>query len=176
MAEPDRVILNVADVPLIPFGGQGDFAMRFGRVGPALGLRELGCALQIVPPGRRGVPHHVHHVAEELMLILEGSGEYRWGEERLPVGPGDLLGAPAAGRAHQLVNSGTVDLKFLTFSTNPGADVVEYPDSGKVAYRAGVVGGDRTSGSIRAVGRMQETDYWDGEVADIAVPAATGNE
>jgi uncharacterized cupin superfamily protein len=165
MATPDSIIVNLADVPLSESSVRGDFAGRIGRVGALLGLKNLGCALQVVPPGKKAVPHHVHHVAEEMMVILEGAGEYRWGDERFPVGPGDLVSAPAAMRAHQLINTGTTDLKYLTFSTNPGADVVEYPDSGKVAYRAGVVGGDRSTGSIYAVGRMTATDYWDGEIA-----------
>jgi uncharacterized cupin superfamily protein len=165
MTEPTTIILNATDVPLNDFSGGPEFAARIGRVGALLGLKDLGCALQIVPPGKKAVPHHVHHVADEMMVILEGAGEYRWGDERFPVGPGDLVGAPAATRAHQLINTGSADLKYLTFSTNPGADVVEYPDSGKVAYRAGVIGGDRSTGSIYAVGRMAATDYWDGEIA-----------
>ena len=162
---PGAVVLKAADVPLADFSGGGDFALRFGRVGAMLGLKDLGCALQVVPPGKKAFPHHVHHVADEMMVILEGTGEYRWGDERLPVGPGDLIGAPAATRAHQLINTGADDLRYLTFSTNPGADVIEYPDSGKVAYRAGMVGGDRATGSIRAIGRMTPTDYWEGELA-----------
>jgi len=162
---PGAVVLKAADVPLADFSGGGDFALRFGRVGAMLGLKDLGCALQVVPPGKKAFPHHVHHVADEMMVILEGRGEYRWGDERLPVGPGDLIGAPAATRAHQLINTGADDLRYLTFSTNPGADVIEYPDSGKVAYRAGMVGGDRATGSIRAIGRMTPTDYWEGELA-----------
>jgi uncharacterized cupin superfamily protein len=165
MAEPDKLVLSLAEVPLGDFSGGGDFALQIGRVGPLLGLKDLGCALQVVPPGKKAFPHHRHHVAEEMMLILHGTGEYRWGEERLAIQAGDLVGAPAATRAHQIVNTGESDHKYLCFSTNPGADVVEYPDSGKVAYRAGVIGGDRATGSIRAVGRMTPADYWDGEVA-----------
>lgn len=164
MAEPASIVISTADVPLDEFSGGGDFAMRFGRVGPLLGLKELGCALQVVPPGKKALPHHMHHVADEMMVILEGTGEYRWGDEFHAVGPGDLIGAPAATRAHQLVNTGAGDLKYLAFSTNPGADVIEYPDSGKVAYRAGMIGGDRGTGTIRAMGRMTEAGYWDGEV------------
>lgn len=165
MAEPQNIVLSLADVPLADFTGGGDFAARFGRVGPLLGLKDLGCALHVVPPGKKAFPRHVHHVADEMMLILDGTAEYRWGEERFAVTAGDLVGAPAATRAHQLVNTGDTELRYLAFSTNPGADVVEYPDSGKVAYRAGVVGGDRATGSIRAIGRLTPADYWDGEIA-----------
>ena len=163
MAAPEKIVITTADVPMTDFSGVGDFASGFGRVGPLLGLKDLGCAFQVIPPGKKGVPHHIHHVADEMMVILEGVGEYRWGEDRYSVKAGDLVGAPAATRAHQLINTGAVDLKYLTFSTNPSADVVEYPDSGKVGYRAGMVAGDRATGSVRAMGRLVPADYWDGE-------------
>jgi uncharacterized cupin superfamily protein len=164
MADPQQIVVSTADIPLNDFSGGGDFAAHYGRVGPLLGLTDLGCALQVVPPGKKAFPHHVHHCADELMLILEGTGDYRWGEERVAVKAGDLVGAPKAAQAHQLINTGATDLKYLAFSSNPSADVVEYPDSGKVAYRAGMVGGDRATGTTRAIGRMAVTDYWDGEV------------
>jgi uncharacterized cupin superfamily protein len=164
MPDPAKVVISPADIPLDDFSGGGDFALHIGRIGPLLGLTDLGCSMQVVPPGKRAFPHHVHHCADELMLILEGTGEYRWGDERHAVQPGDLVGAPKATRAHQLVNTGDAPLRYLTFSSNPTADVVEYPDSGKVAYRAGMIAGDRGSGTIREIGRMTVTSYWDGEV------------
>jgi len=164
MPEPETIVISTADVPLNDFSGGGDFALQFARVGSMLGLTDLGCALQVVPPGKKAFPHHVHHMVDEMMVILEGTGEYRWGDDRYPVGPGDLIGAPKATRAHQLANTGSTNLKYLTFSNNPSADVCEYPDSGKVAYRAGVIAGDRASGTARAIGRLVVTDYWDGEV------------
>ncbi len=161
---PERIVVATADVPLDELSIGGDFAVHYGRVGPLLGLADLGCALQVVPPGKRAFPHHLHHCADEMMIVLEGTGEYRWGEERHPVGPGDLIGAPKAAQAHQLINTGATPLKYLALSSNPSADVVEYPDSGKVAYRAGMIAGDRGTGTARAIGRMTMTDYWDGEV------------
>ena len=164
MAEPDKIVLKRADLELQELNGGGSFALKLARVGAALGLTKLGCMMQVVPPGKRAFPHHVHHVADEMMLILEGEAEYRWGEEMHRVGPGDMIGAPAGTRAHQLANIGEVDLVYLTFSSNHEADVVEYPDSGKVGFRAGMSGDNHATFSIRAVGRMTETDYWDGEV------------
>lgn len=164
MTEGPTIIVSLADVPLTPLSGGGDFASQIGRVGPLLGLTDLGCAVQVVPPGKRAIPHHVHHMADEMMLIVEGAGEYRWGDERHRVKAGDLVGAPKASHPHQLINTGDADLKYLTFSTNPEADIVEYPDSGKIACRAGMVAGDRSTGSLRTVGRLTPTDYWDGEV------------
>ncbi len=164
MAELEKPVLSRAAIALQAIEGGKDFASQIARVGPLLGLTRLGCALQVVPPGKKAFPHHLHHMADEMMVILEGRGTYRWGEERFPVQAGDMIGAPMASRAHQIENNGEADLVYLTFSNNAEADVVEYPDSGKVGYRAGMAGGDRASGSIRAVGRMTETDYWDGEV------------
>ena len=164
MADLANPVIKPADVKLSDFSGGGDFAMQFGRIGSVLGLTRLACAMQVIPPGKKAFPHHVHHAADEMVFVLEGTGTYRWGEDRFAIGPGDLVGAPMAGRAHQIENTGDADLVCLAFSSNPDADVVEYPDSGKVACIAGMEAGDPNSGSIFAFGRLIQTDYWDGEV------------
>lgn len=160
---PEKIVLRREDIPLntSPFGGQRGGLM--GRVGAMLGLTKLGCMLQVVGPNDGSLPFHVHHVSDEMMVVLEGQGEYRWGDERIAVGPGDMIGAPAGTRAHQLLNTGDTDLVFLSFSSNHEADIVDYPDSGKVHYKAGPAGGAPDSVSVRVIGRVTRADYWDGE-------------
>ena len=50
----------------------------------------------------------MHHVEEEMFVILEGSGRYRFGESIYEVEAGDVLGAPCGGPefAHKLTNTG----------------------------------------------------------------------
>ena len=96
-------------------------------MGPAIGLTGLGCALHVVPPGKRAFPFHAHHVADEMFVILSGEGEYRYGDESFPVRAGDVIGAPAGPRAHRLINTGNAELRYLGISTIGGADIVEYP-------------------------------------------------
>jgi uncharacterized cupin superfamily protein len=85
------------------------------------------------------------------------------GEERLSIRPGDCLAAPAGGAAHQIVNTGSGELRYLGFSNNADFDVVEYPDSGKVSVRAGMKDADPASATFAARGRLTPAEYWDGE-------------
>ncbi|MBU6474079.1 MAG: ATP-binding cassette domain-containing protein, partial [Alphaproteobacteria bacterium] len=48
------------------------------------------------------------------------------------------------------------------FSNNPPADVIEYPDSGKIAARAGATGIDFKDHTLFARGRLTPAEYWDG--------------
>ena len=71
-------------------------------------------------------------------MILEGEGCLRVAGERLPVRAGDVITIPAGPEyPHHLLNTGSVDLKYLSISTQQHPEVCEYPDSGKVgAYPA----------------------------------------
>ncbi len=158
-----KPIVNVADVPLLERGNGDAFAVKWGRVGPALGLSALGCALHVVPPGKKAFPFHRHHVIDELFYVLAGEGEYRWGEERLPVKAGDLVAAPAGTEPHQIINTGVGELRYLGISSAAATEVVDYPDSKKVGVVAGVKGGDFQTATYRGMGRMQPADYFDGE-------------
>ena len=104
--------------------------MSFGAL---LGLSNLGISYGEVPPGKSGCPFHNHHVEEELFVILEGEGQYRFGADRHAVKAGDVLGAPAGGpeTAHCLINTGLTPLKYLSISANARTEICEYPDSGK---------------------------------------------
>jgi len=155
----DRPVINMAEVPLTARGHGERFAVRWGRAGPRLGLTGLGCAVHVVPPGKRAFPFHRHHVMDELFLIVSGEGEYRFGEESFPLRAGDIVGAPAG------TNTGTEELRYLGISSMGGADIVDYPDSGKVALAAGIKNGDFKTATYAGVGRIASADYWDGEGA-----------
>jgi uncharacterized cupin superfamily protein len=159
----DNPILNVADVPMMDRGHGETFAVRWGRVGPQLGLVSLGCAVHVVPLGKKAFPFHRHHVVDELFFILSGEGQYRWGDKTFPVKAGDLVSAPAGSEPHQIINTGSGELRYLGISSTTGTEVVEYPDSGKVGVVSGVKNGDITSATYRGLGRMTKADYWDGE-------------
>ena len=159
----DKVVVNVDDVPLMDRGNGKRFAVKWGRVGPLLGLSRLGCAVHVVPAGKSAFPFHRHHIMDELIFVLAGEGEYRFGEEKHPVRAGDFVGAPAGGKAHQLINTGKSDLRYLGISSLSDVEVVEYPDSGKVGVMAGVKNGNFADASYRQIGRIAATDYFDGE-------------
>ena len=159
----ERTVINVDDVPLVDRGNGKQFAVKWGRVGPLVGLYGLGCAVHIVPPGKKAFPFHRHHVQDELFFVVSGEGEYRFGEKIIPVRRGDIVAAPAGTQAHQLINSGSDDLRYLGISTVGGVDVVDYPDSTKIAVAAGVKNADFKTATYVGLGRIASADYYDGE-------------
>lgn len=166
MTDAVKPVINLADVPLRDTGHGDAFEAKVGSFGRRIGSTGIGVMLHVVPPGKKAFPFHVHHQTHELFVILEGEGTYRFGSESYPVKANDVLAAPPGGPdvAHQLSNTGSVPLRYLGISANPGdGDVVEYPDSGKFAVSSRY---DRATGKsgLRYIGRQETTlDYWDGE-------------
>lgn len=158
-----KPIVNLAELPLTGQARGTRFAAETCALGPMLGLYHLGATLHVVPPGKTAAPFHRHHTADEMFLILSGVAEYRIGDERLPVQAGDCLGAPAGGQAHQIVNTGATPLRYLAFANNTNADVVEYPDSGRIRIDIGATGTHREDATFKAGGRLMPMDYWEGE-------------
>ena len=162
MSEPRRIV-NLADVPLTDAGNGKSFQARIGRIGPMLGLGGLGCTLTIVPPGKRAYPFHRHHVFSEMFYVLSGAGEVRLNERRLPIRAGDLIANPPGAEAHQIINTGSEELRYLAISDIDEVDVIDYPDSGKMGVAAGVKDGNLSTASYKAFGRVTPADYFDGE-------------
>jgi uncharacterized cupin superfamily protein len=162
-----RPIVNIADVPLRDGGNGKQFAAKLGRIGGLIGAQKLGCQLHIVAAGQKAFPRHAHHVNEEMFFVLAGEGTYRVGEETYPIREGDVISAPPgdASTAHQIVNTGAGELRYLGFSTRLDPDVVEYPDSNKFAV-ASMVPPDKglIAAKLIYIGRRETSlDYFDGE-------------
>ncbi len=158
----NKVVVSIHEMDMETQTHGDRYHSKDGFIGDALGLTALGIVITEVDPGKTACPFHVHHVEDELFLILEGTGTYRFGEQEFAVKAGDCLGAPAgdASRAHQLTNTGDVVLKYFAISSRSKIDVCEYPDSGKfmVSSRRG------SSQPFRYIGREASgLDYWDGE-------------
>ena len=166
--EPKSPIINVADVPLERYAHGDKFEVRDGAIAALIGAKLLGYSLLVVPPGKRAYPFHNHHVNEEMFFILEGQGKVRIGERELPIRKGDVIASPPGGRgtAHQIINTSETDeLRYLAVSTMIAAEVVEYPDSDKIAvYVGSAPGEDPSKRTISFRGRLgPAADYWDGE-------------
>jgi uncharacterized cupin superfamily protein len=158
-----EAIVNLDKLPLESDSMGSRFATQYAEIGTALGLNGLGATYYAVPPGKTAMPFHRHHTSDEMFFILSGSGEYRLGDERLPVRAGDCLGAPAAGAAHQLFNTGSEPLRYLALSNNTNAEVIEYPDSGRVRVDVGATGFHRFDGTFKQGGKLAPMSYWEGE-------------
>lgn len=128
----------------------------------SIGARQLGYNLTVLPPGKAQCPFHVHHAEEEMFLILDGEGELRFGEKRYSIRKHDVIACPVGGPevAHQIINTGTTDLRYLALSTLADVEVCEYPDSGKVGVSAGKHG----QMGLRKLFRAESgVDYYDRE-------------
>lgn len=166
-------IVNLSELPLNEVKAGSRFYVGVHDIDRALGLTHLGAMLHVVPAGKTAWPYHRHHGKDELFLILSGTGEYRVGERRLPIKAGDCIGAPAGGEAHQIINSSKGELRYIAFANHAQADVMEYPDSGKIAVVASR-GFDYSAGTVLDIqGRLTPiADYWDGE--DVNGNASVG--
>jgi uncharacterized cupin superfamily protein len=112
------------------------------RVGAQIGARKLGYSFFNVPPGKAAFPYHTHTGNEEMIYILAGDATLRHGTQQLAVSAGTVIACPpGAEYPHQLINTGTEELRYLVVSTMEYPDLSEYPDSNKVgAYATAAVG------------------------------------
>jgi len=167
-------IINIDQIELPPRAphncAPGEAAQRFdarmGEVAARIGARKLGYNITAVPPGKRAFPLHNHRVNEEMFFILEGSGEVRIGGERHAVRRGDFIACPPGGpeTAHQIVNTGTTELKYLAVSTMQYPEICDYPDSGKFLVAEAPRDASGKVHGFRHIGRKEDVrDYWEGE-------------
>ncbi|MCA9647072.1 MAG: cupin domain-containing protein [Polyangiaceae bacterium] len=158
-----KPVINLDEVELEAVEPTGDFAQSYGLVSERIGAKKLGYNLTVVPPGKRACPFHNHHVNEEMFLILEGEGTLRFGDQEYPLKAHDIIACPPGKRdvAHQIINSGSAPLRYLSLSTMDRTEVCEYPDSDKV----GVFVGEWGNMALRKLFKAsQDVDYNDGEV------------
>lgn len=144
------------------------FEAKLAPVAPVIGARKLGYNVTSVPAGKRAFPFHNHHANEEMFFILEGEGMLRFGDAEYPVRKGHFICCPCGGPAvaHQLINTGAGELRYLAVSTMIDTDIFQYPDSGKF----GAVGGRQPGRPLadatftgKFVPEDADVDYWHGE-------------
>ena len=170
-----KPFINVADVAIqtaspakAPRGKNAErYDIRSGEIGNRIGARKLGYNLTVVGPGKTHCPFHSHRAEEEMFFILEGNGELRYGDARYAIRAGDVIACPTGGpeTAHQIINTGEIELRYLAVSNQSEVDICEYPDSGKyLAFADGDTSGAATPRQVRVIGRPADSlDYWDGE-------------
>ncbi len=125
-------VVNLNDVDKVTIGNGANFAANVARLGPLLGMKDLGCSLVELEPGQKGWPYHLHYGIEELFVVIEGEGSLRYNDEMSPIRSGDVIFAPTGdGTAHQIINSSDAPLRYLALSTMVSPEVCYYPDSGK---------------------------------------------
>jgi uncharacterized cupin superfamily protein len=165
---PDRaaelaaaLIRNFNDVPLTRLLRQPLYDSQFARLARGTAAQKLGASFDVLAPGKRSCPYHLHHAQEELFVILEGNGTLRVAGEMLPIKAGDVIFVPPGPEyPHQIINTSDAALKYLSISTMETPEICEYPDSGKYLAEGSLQ--SRTPfGVIDRPG--EKLDYWDGE-------------
>ncbi|AQS86642.1 cupin domain-containing protein [Neoasaia chiangmaiensis] len=165
MTEKASMIVNMhatpevaADVPAAWAHFRRDLTPMMRNAGPGrFGMGRLGMGAVRVPPGHSACPAHTHLQADEIFVVLEGQGLFRYGDRVYDIGPGDCISCPAdTGVAHQIANpvtqDGMGDLVYLAIGAEPPAEVCTYPDSGSL-----VIDGLNRRGFLR------EAPYYEGQ-------------
>ena len=152
-----QLVRNIDEVVLTRFHRPPLYDTRCGGltdVAPAgSAARKLGAGFDILAPGQRGCPYHFHHAQEEMFIILIGNATLRVAGQLLALRAGDVVTIPPGpAYPHQIINTGSAPLHYISISTQERPEVCEYPDSGKL--------------SVSGLGvhcHAEAVDYWAGE-------------
>lgn len=157
-----KPLVNLDDVTFTDIEENGYYTSRRAQFSDSIGARKLGYNLTELPPGKAQCPFHNHHGEEEMFLILEGEGELRFGKERYPIRKHDVIACPTGGPevAHQIINTGTTTMRYLSLSNVVDIETCEYPDSNKIMIGAG---GRGEPGLYRMFRSENTVDYYDRE-------------
>ena len=104
-------------------------------LGDEVGLKNIGIHLISIAPGDKSTELHTHRYEEEALYVLSGRGIAVLGDSTQKIGPGDFIGFPAGGAAHETVNDGNEPLVCLVIGQRLSQDVVDYPRKGKRLFR-----------------------------------------
>jgi len=125
------------------------------RQGNGEKTRTTACPFDVelvrLPPRAANYPLHSHSAQWEFYMIVSGRGQVRTPAGITEIREGDYLVHPP-GEAHQLINTGAVDLIYYIIADNPTSDVCHYPDTNKWGV----------PGQAKLV-RVEPTEYYDGE-------------
>ena len=151
-----KLIRNFDEAPLEREAREPLYDGMGARLARGTAALKLGASIDVLAPGKRGCPYHLHHAQEEMFIVLEGHGTMRVAGEMLAVKPGDVVFVPPGpDYPHQMINTSDAPLKYLSISTRDFPEVCEYPDSNKI---------QSFSPTFRRMGSLDTAlDYWDGE-------------
>jgi uncharacterized cupin superfamily protein len=161
-----KPFVNLSEVEFTDVEANGFYTSKRAQFSAAIGAQKLGYNLTELPPGCAQCPFHSHRAEEEMFLILEGEGELRFGEQRYRIRKHDVIACPTGGpaTAHQIINTGSATLRYLSLSILADVEVCEYPDSSKV----GVFASGGNAPRLRKLVRSEsDVDYYDRETTEL---------
>ncbi|MBE9079101.1 cupin domain-containing protein [Romeria aff. gracilis LEGE 07310] len=155
------LIRNFNEIPLTHRFRDPNYDTRFARLARDTAAQKLGATIDVLEPGKRGCPYHLHHAQEEMFIVVEGEGTLRVAGEMLPLKAGDVVFIPAGPEyPHQIINTSDAQLKYLSISTLEAPEICEYPDSGKYMAEGSL---DKSDPFEVIERKGPSLDYWDGE-------------
>lgn len=129
--------------------------------------RQPGCLLASsvweLEPGGTQSPYHFHHGGEELLIVLRGTPTLRSPEGERELREGEVVHFPRGpDGAHQLSNRSQEVARYVIASALPTPEIIEYPDSGKIASMARTE--TTAGGPLFTINRLVDAvEYFDGE-------------
>jgi len=110
-------------MPIVRNDGAREVPWRPGYRTFVLAGKEHGIScsssLSVLDPGA-GAPLHFHPDLDEIIIVTEGTLEFRLGEERRVVGPGHTISIPA-GTPHGFTVIGDAPARLIGFMPRTGA-------------------------------------------------------
>ncbi len=88
---------------------------------PEMGAKNVTLNYAVHAPGSVFTPH-VHEESEDVIVVLEGSGQIRSGDRLLPFQAGDVLYVPA-GVFHGTTNTGDEPVVMFSCQAPPDPDL-----------------------------------------------------
>lgn len=157
-----KPFVNLDELEFTDIEDNGYYTSRRAQFSAGIGARKLGYNLTVLPPGKAQCPFHSHRSEEEMFLILEGEGELRFGQQRYQIRERDVIACPTGGPevAHQIINTGSTDMRYLALSNLADIEACEYPDSNKVLICANEPG---TPGLRKMFRAETNVEYYDRE-------------
>ena len=140
----------------------GGFGLRGTQLGRSAGAARIGMTVYELDPGKRNMPYHAHFGIEEVVVVLKGTPTLRSPEGERELAEGEVVAfPPGRAGAHQLLNRSDAAVRFLMLSSKSTADLIEYPDSGKISAQGGEWGTDDAVAYMLAA--EPQLDYFAGE-------------
>jgi mannose-6-phosphate isomerase-like protein (cupin superfamily) len=113
-------IKNLREVEDKAVGGGFSEAQESRFAGGDLDAQHTGLAYHVVKPGKRQAFAHRHHDAEEINVVISGSGRVKIDDAVLDIGPLDAIRiAPDAARCFE---AGPDGLEFVVFGPHHERD------------------------------------------------------
>jgi uncharacterized cupin superfamily protein len=125
----------------------------------------LSASVWELDPGGVQAPYHFHHGGDELVIVLRGTPTLRSAEGERELKEGEVVHFPPGPEgAHQLRNRSEAVVRYVIAAALPTPEVIEYPDSGKIASMARTE--TSAGGPLFSLNRLADgVDYFDGESA-----------